>query len=226
MLGLPIRRPRIFRRVALPATLLLALPGASASSSVAPPSPAYASSLGCHSAPGQPQDIAVWIYVRKWCGNPAVRGQLQIKVQVRVTNEGRRPLDISRKHFVLIVTSLNRSKWSPPRIGHAPTEVPFKTTYKGHHVWAIPANYDRAYDQLPQDPDYGTFATHWGGTTLRPGATFWPIDHQRGALVFYRPIIKHQQELRDGVLGVAYVNGRHIVVMCNEWGPQVRETTW
>lgn len=208
-------------------TLLLGLlAGPSVSSAVASSPPAYASSLGCRSAPGQPQDIEVWIYVRKWCGNPAVRGQLQIKVQVKVKNVGRHALDISRKHFVLIVTSLNRAKWSPPRIGHPPTEVPFKTTYNGHHVWAIPANYDRAYDPLPENPGYGTFATHWGGGTLEPGATFWPVDHQRGALVFYRPIVKHQKNLRDGVMGVAYVTGRHIVVMCNEWGPQVLETTW
>jgi hypothetical protein len=187
---------------------------------------ADASVLGCRSEPGEKQDLQVWIYVTKWCGNTAVRGQVEINVSVKVRNVGKRALDIGRSHFVLIVSSLNRAKWSAPRLGHSATEVPFPTTYRGRKLWAIPANYDRAYDPFPNEGGVGTFATHWGGSTLAPGDTFWPKHRDRGVLSFYKPKSRHQTSWRQGVRGVAYVSGRRIVVLCNDWGPQIPEREW
>ena len=185
--------------------------------------------LGCPSPPDPVHRIRVWVRVVKWCGNPAVRGQAQVKLQIRVKNIGRKPLDLSRGRFRLIMRHFNRRRWTPPRIGATTTDRPFTTDYRGTRVWAIPPNADGAYDETPRT---ATFASHWNTSgTLTPGETFTPIDRRgpddsgRGSVVFYIPIEADSRHALSGVLGLAYVDGSDILVLCptSHWGPRVRE---
>jgi hypothetical protein len=181
--------------------------------------------LGCPSPPGAPHGVQIWIRVVQWCDLAAVRGQAQFKLQMQIYNSGKRTLNISQTHIRLIVSEFDPSKWSPPREG-APTEDrPFRTTTaSGQHVWAIPPNAEDAYDPnpVPSIPGNLTFATHWGQYSLGPGQVFHPSYHS-GDLVFYIPHLQHDSTglaTRNDVLGVAYVYGREIVVMCprERWG--------
>lgn len=161
--------------------------------------------------------------VVKWCGNPAVRGQAQLKLQVRVHNSGKRRLDLDPTHIRLVVLGFNRARWSPPRIGGRTTDRPIRTRYRGRRVWAIPPNAERAYDRA--SGGYATFATHWNAPSLAPGRTFEPRDHETGAVVFYVPMGRKDPTRLDGVVGLAYVDGRDIVVLCppDRWGKRVPE---
>jgi hypothetical protein len=223
-----------FPRVVGPITLLvLSLTGVTsipASAAVRAESPAaFASALdfGCPSGPHPPRGIHVWIRVVKWCGVSAVRGQVQLKVQVQIHNSGRRTLDISRGHLRLIVTPFARTKWSPPRNGPPTTDRPFKTTYAGRRVWAIPPNADAAADPIPHKSREFTFATHWGGSRLGPGQTFRP-HHHYGDLVFFLPSTSFGARAGKSVLGLAYVDGRDIIVLCPEkgWPDPVPAADW
>jgi hypothetical protein len=186
--------------------------------------------LGCPSPPDPVHKIRVWVRVVKWCGNPAVRGQAQVKLQLRVKNIGRKPLDLSPGHFRLIVRHFDRRRWTPPRVGASTTDRPFVTTHDGTRVWAVPPNADGAFD--PITSEVGTFASHWNTSgTLAPGATFVPIDRRpgktsgRGSLVFYIPIDPRHRRALYGVLGLAYVEQQDILVLCptSHWGPRVSE---
>jgi hypothetical protein len=179
--------------------------------------------LGCPSPPGAPHGIQVWIHVVQWCGLAAVRGQDQFKLQMQIYNSGKRTLNIGQAHIRLIVARFDPSKWSPPQKG-APTEDrPFRTTISsGEHVWAVPPNAEDAYDPVPGIPGDLTFATHWGQYNLGPGQVFHPSYHS-GDLVFYLPHLPHDPTglvTKNDVLGVAYVYGREIVVLCpkERWG--------
>jgi hypothetical protein len=199
------------------------------------PQSAYASSrtsrgetaaldLGCPSPPGAPHGIQVWIRVVQWCGFPAVRGQAQLKLQMQIYNSGRQTLGIGLEHLRLIVANFNPGRWSPPRVGATTTERPFRTSYHGHSVWAVPPNAEDAYDPVPGIPGDLTFATHWGQSRLGPGQVFRPSYHS-GDLVFYVPYLPHDPHglVTDrAVMGMAYVYGREIVVMCPQerWGPK------
>lgn len=180
--------------------------------------------IGCPSPPGAQHGIQIWIHVIQWCDLPAVRGQAQFKLQMEIYNRGRRTLGIGQEHMRLIVADLDLSRWSPPRDGSVTTEQPFQTTYLGRRVWAVPANAEDAYDPnpMPGVSDNLTFATHWGQSRLAPGATFRPSFHS-GDLVFYVPYLPHDPHglaTEADVLGIAYVYGREIVVMCpkEHWG--------
>lgn len=186
--------------------------------------------LGCPSPPDPVHRIRIWVRVVKWCGNPAVRGQAQVKLQIRVKNIGSKPLDLSRGHFRLIMRHFDRRRWTPPRIGATTTDRPFVTSYAGSNVWAIPPNADGAFDTTSRG-DW-TFASHWNTSgELAPGATFVPIDRRpghgtgRGSVVFYVPIEAVRRDSLPGVLGLAYVEGHDILVLCptSHWGPRVLE---
>lgn len=187
-------------------------------------------SVGCPSPPDpEYPGIRVWVHVVKWCSNGAVRGQAQVKLQIRVKNIGSRPLDLSRGHFRLVMRHFDRRRWSPPQIGASTTDRPFVATYGGRRVWTIPPNADGAYDLIGNG--VGTFASHWNTAgTLAPGHTFAPIDRTRqdsgrGSVVFYVPLERGHRNKLPGVIGLAYVQGNHILVMCprRHWGPKVPE---
>ena len=187
--------------------------------------------LGCPSPPGAPQGIQVWIHVTKWCGLPAVRGQAQFKLQLQIYDSGKRTLGIRQEHLRLIVAHFNVARWSPPRDGQTTTERPFRTTYHGQHVWAIPPNAEDAYDPVPGIPGDLTFATHWGQAQVAPGRVFRPSYHN-GDLVFYVPYLPHDYPggaaTAGDVLGMAYVYRDEIVVLCpkERWGPKEPAATF
>jgi hypothetical protein len=141
---------------------------------------------------------------------------------MQIYNSGSRTLGIGQEHFRLIVATLDPPKWSPPRDGAETIERPFRTTYLGHHVWAVPANAEGAFDPNPYIAGEITFATYWGLSTLAPGRTFNPTYHS-GDLVFYVPYLPDDPRgvaTEQDVLGIAYMYGREIVVLCpkGHWG--------
>lgn len=187
--------------------------------------------LGCPSPPGAAHGIQVWIRVKQWCGLPAVRRQAQFKLQLQIYDSGKRTLGIRQEHLRLIVADFDVAKWSPPRHGRTTTERPFRTTYQGRHVWAVPPNAEDAYDPVPGIPGDLTFATHWGQTQLTPGQIFRPSYHD-GDLVFYVPYLRHDYPrgaaTAEDVLGMAYVYRDEIVVLCprERWGPKEPAATF
>lgn len=215
-------------RITLLALVLLCV-GASAASSTAgeladtvSSGPPAELGIGCPSPPGAPDAINVWIHVTQWCDLPGVRGQAQFKLQMQIYNSGSRTLGIGQEHIRLIVATLDPRKWSPPREGAETIERPFRTTYLGHRVWAVPANAEDAFDPIPYIPGDLTFATHWGLSRLAPGRTFNPSYHS-GDLVFYVPYLPDDPRgvaTEEDVQGIAYMYGRDIVVLCpkGHWG--------
>jgi hypothetical protein len=171
--------------------------------------------LGCPSPSGAPQGIQVWLRVVKWCGLPAVHGQAQFKLQLRIYNKGKHTLGIGLEHLRLIVARFDLAKWKPPT---ATYERPSRITVENQRFWAIPPNGEDAAEPnpLPGEPDNYTFATHWGQTRLGPGQVFNPSFHH-GDLVFYVPYLPHDPRgvaTRNDVLGMAYVVEGELVVMC------------
>jgi hypothetical protein len=187
--------------------------------------------LGCPSPPGAPHGIQLWLHVTQWCGLPAVRGQAQFKLQLQIYDSGKYTLGIRQEHLRLIVADFDIAKWSPPRYGPQTTERPFRTTYHGQHVWAIPPNAEDAYDPVSGIPGDLTFATHWGQAQLTPGQIFRPSYHN-GDLVFYVPYLPHDypggSATAEDVLGMAYVYRDEIVVLCpkERWGPKEPAATF
>jgi hypothetical protein len=178
--------------------------------------------LGCPSPAPGPGGQELRIKVTKWCGLAAPHAQWQIKVQVKLTNTGRKPLDIRASHIWLAMSHFDKKKWTPPAT--VDNARPFKSTYEGRHVWLVPANADGAAEAYPPPQGNFTFATHWNApASLAPRKTFTPGFH-RGDLVFYVPRSKHQSVTHHlpGVVGIAYVDGPTIVVICPQerWGPK------
>jgi hypothetical protein len=208
----------------LPALLAAAtVPAAGATSGSLPP-PATESAYVCPSGKN-PYDIHLWLHVSKWCIDPAVRKQLEIKVQMEIHNRDKRHwLDIHQDKIRLVVHGFDRDRWTPPRIGSPTLDRPIRTTYAGERVWAIPANAERAYDPLPHQPGIGTFATHWHGTRLGPGDTFVPHKHY-GDLVFYLPVPEHRFRpvITRDIIGIAYVKNADIIALCppSKWEEHV-----
>ncbi len=166
-----------------------------------------------------PYDIHAWIHVTKWCIVPGVRDQVQVKLQMKIHNgSNTRDLDISQDQFRLIVRRFDSAHWTPARIGSPTVAQPIHTTYRGTGVWAIPSDAEEAYDTIPHEPNNLTFATHWYGTTLAPGATFVPHFHY-GDLVFYLPRLHHLSPLQD-IVGIAFMHDSDIIALCEPhvWG--------
>jgi hypothetical protein len=137
-----------------------------------------------------------------------------------VENTGNDTLNISLEHWYILVAELRTRDWSPPEIGDPLDRRPIKVKYQHRAVWAIPANPERAFDIIPGQAGVGTFATHWAGYSLAPTQSFHPplTDKTRGVLVFYMP-----KASARGVVGLAYMRGRHPVVVCPEesWGKRL-----
>jgi hypothetical protein len=206
-------------------TSTLAAPPASAHAIAlfGPGQAASAIDLGCPSTdPGDGRSFR--IKVTKWCSVAGPRGQWQLKLQVRITNTGRKPLNIGVSHIALIVDQLDPDRWSPPRHTRQAATRPYRTTYQHRRVWVIPANPERAYDDLPPKGNR-SFATHWNVSgRLAAHETFVPKDRARGAVVYYVPNSPHGQTLTAlGVVGLAYVDGPDISVVCpwERWGKKV-----
>jgi hypothetical protein len=167
--------------------------------------------IGCPS-PGENHGIRLWVHVLKWCGVPGVKGQVQIKLQIAIRNDGRRRLGVGLTHIRLVVTRFDPRRWRPPS---GTSERPFTATYQGARYWTIPANPEGAADPIPGQRDTYTFATHWGNASpLQPGQTFRPVNHRRGNVVFYVPKVGARSRYLDGVAGLAYVSGHRILVVC------------
>lgn len=168
-------------------------------------------------------DIHLWLHVTKWCLEPGVRKQKQLKVQMLIHNRDRRhSLDLGQERIRLIVHWFDRRRWSPPRIGSPTRDRPVRTVYEGKRVWAIPANAERAYDLIPHQPGVGTFATHWRVSRLSPGATLRPHYHY-GDLVFYMPTPPSRRPAIRNIVGVAYVKNADIIALCppSKWEKHV-----
>lgn len=181
--------------------------------------------LGCPIAPEPGRRPSIRIRVVAWCAEEAVRGQAQVKVKVRISNSTDRRVDIRPERFRLLVTQIRARAWTPPRIGTRSRERPFRTRHRGTAVWAVPANPDGAFDRVPGGGGVGTFATHWKTTELAPRATFRPplSDRGNGVLVFYVPPTGKRATALEGVLGLAYMDGRKVDVLCppNAWGKRL-----
>jgi hypothetical protein len=167
-----------------------------------------------------PYDIEAWIHVTKWCIVPGVRGQVQVKLQMEIHNRSdKHSLDISQDHFRLIVRKFHPADWTPARLGETTYAQPIATTFRGKDVWAIPADAEESYDTIPHEPNNLTFATHWYGTSLAPGATFVP-HFRYGDLVFYLPRTEHLKPLQN-IVGVAFMKNSDVLALCE---PDVWET--
>jgi hypothetical protein len=160
-----------------------------------------------------PYDIRLWLHVTRWCIEPGVRKQVQVKVQMMIHNRNDKWLDIRQERIRLIVHEFNRDDWLPPRIGEPTRDRPIHTNYEGEEVWAIPANAERAYDPLLNPPGLGTFATHWEVSRLAPKTTFIPHDHY-GDLVFYMPMPADGGRAKPNIVGIAYVKNGDIIALC------------
>jgi hypothetical protein len=171
-------------------------------------------SVGCPSPAGSPDGVSVWIHVTHWCALPAVRRQIQVKLQMAVINTGKHPLEIGSTHFGLVLTQFNPKRWSPPKDGPPPPQRPFQSSYQGHRYWVVPANAPGAYDPVPGVPGDLTFATHFNPRVLQPGQYFRPSYHN-GDVVFYVPT--PGRSIPQTVIGAAFLEGDNIEVICAKW---------
>lgn len=180
--------------------------------------------LGCptNEPAGHPKLTLKVVY---WCALPTpFQNQAQFKFKIRVTNTGRTPLDLSQTHWRLLLTSFAVKRWVPPRIGQ-PTERPLVITYGGRHVWAVPANANRAYD-FDANTGYAGFATHWDVPSyLAPGRSFFDAAKKRGDLAYYVPatsatIDENGNLVLHGFIGLAYVHDGRVIALAprKQWG--------
>jgi hypothetical protein len=181
---------------------------------VGSPPPPVATRLGFVCPTGHnPYDIDAWIHVTKWCIVPGVRNQVQVKLQMEIHNRSdKHSLDINQDNFRLIVRDFRIADWTPARLGAATLAQPIHTTFRGEGVWAIPADAEESYDTIPHEPRNLTFATHWYGSTLAPGATFVPHYHY-GDLVFYLPRTDQLKPLQN-VVGIAFMKNSDVLALC------------
>jgi hypothetical protein len=215
---------RIYNRL-----LLLALPalaiGVGATQVGAQEYPQVASASAYHCPSGKnPYDINLWLHVSKWCIDPGVRGQLQVKVQMEIKNRSQKHwLDIHQDRIRLVVRHFDRDRWSTPR-GFPMSDRPIRTIYEGETVWAIPANPEHSYDTIPKHPNEVTFATHWYGSRLAPGRTFVPHYHY-GDLVYYlpKPPRRYRPVIDRDIVGMAYVKNADVIALCppDKWEEHV-----
>ncbi len=162
-----------------------------------------------------PYDLHLWIHVKKWCIDPAVRKQYEVKIQMEIHNRDTRHwLDINQDRIWLVVTAFDRDRWSPPQ-DFSMSDRPIHTTYEGRRVWAIPANPEGSFDYLPHQRGVLTFATHWHASRVAPGGTFHPHYHY-GDLVFYLPVPKKRNRpvIEHDIVGIAYVKNADIIALC------------
>lgn len=171
---------------------------------------------GCPSKTTGLRGPSFYLLVTHWCSVSGPHRQIQIKLQLKVTNNRHsRRLSLALGHFYLAVPHLDASRWEPPE--KPADERPFRSTWEGHTYWLIPATPNGAAEPYPPPQGNYTFATHWNApASLAPGQTFTPSYH-RGDIVFFVPHAKGTLKLK-GVGGIAYVSGRDILDLCDHWG--------
>lgn len=172
--------------------------------------------LGCPLAtPSRPADLVVDVVY--WCAVPdMIRGQTEFKFKVRIENRTRRSIGIGLEHWRLLLFSSKMERWSAPRIGGA-VGKPIRVRFAGSTMWAGPANAEGAFDRSPETT---TFATHWGVDGLAAGETYFDRRRYRGDITFYVP---ERSSTLDGVVGLAYVDGRRVIDVAapHGWGKRL-----
>lgn len=181
---------------------------------------ATASGNNCESE-HNPHGLRLWIHVTRWCIVPGVRGQSQLKIQMRIHNQSNHRLDIGQDRIRVILRDFDPDHWSPPLIGQPTLDRPVRTTYNGESVWAVPPNADSAYDIFPNN-SAPTHATHWLVSQLGPKQTLNPHYHY-GDLVYHMPIPRPKPrgwKAIHNIVGIAYIKGRDIIALCppDSWG--------
>lgn len=180
------------------------------------PSPPFGETirLGCPS-PDTGTKLKLTLRVRFFCVQETVRDQVEFKLKVWVRNRGAERLDITRPRLRLLLTRFKRSRWSPPRHGPPTHERPFRTSWRGRRVWAVPANADGAADRIPERSGRATFATFWGGQQLEPREEYRPTGRYEGNLVFMVPKDDGGSDTLSAVVGLAYVSAdREVIAVC------------
>ncbi len=166
----------------------------------------------------------VSVHVLAWCNLPAPHRQILFKLKVSITNRGSQTIGIDTSHWRILVSNFVQGRWTPPpRHG---TQRPVVVRWAGRNWWAVPANLDGAAEPDPFQPaGTYTFATHWDGVYLGPGASY--VRHQRyqGDMVFYVPDndpASPETNLR-GDVALAYFVGNMptVVVPSYQWGPKL-----
>jgi hypothetical protein len=179
--------------------------------------------VGCPlaSRPGRPR---VTVHVVAWCNVPGPHKQVLFKIKVSIHNAGPETINIGLSHWRLLVSQFVQRRWTPPP-SSSPTGRPVVVRWAGRSWWAIPANPDRAAEPDPyQPPGTPTFATHWDGIYLGPGATYIRAAAFAGDVVFYVPENDRSHPLTNlkGDVAIAYFSNRTptVVVPSDEWGPK------
>jgi hypothetical protein len=177
--------------------------------------------VGCPMSepPGQSK---VSLRVVKWCNLPAPHDQVLFKFKPLLRNEGQQAINIGLTHWRLLVSEFVQGRWRPPPSSY-PTGRPVVVRWAGRGWWAVPPNPDGAAEPDPFSEGGPTFATHWDGTYLGPGATYFRPANRQGDLVFYVPV--NDRANRDNLMGdvaLGYFVNRSpsVVVPSSEWGPK------
>lgn len=138
---------------------------------------------------------AVGLRVLAACTCPTPFGLDQLKVKLRVENNARFPIDIAVRddsHLVALLTQRPRN-WRSLWGAHvSPRRITVERTRDGkthrQRLWAIPPNPDGAFEPLPDEPGFATFATHWPTSmVLAPGESYVDRRVKEGDLVYYIP---------------------------------------
>jgi hypothetical protein len=179
--------------------------------------------VGCPLAepPGQSK---ISVHVLAWCNLPGPHHQILFKLKVAISNHSSQTIAIDTSHWRMLVSQFVQGRWTPPPI-HG-TARPVVVHWAGRAWWAVPANLNGAAEPDPyQSPGTPTFATHWDGTYLGPGATYIRRARYHGDLVFYVPENdpRHPETNLRGDVALAYlVSTRPTVVVPSEnWGPKL-----
>jgi hypothetical protein len=170
-----------------------------------------------------------------WCkgvaydkaGRPvASRGQ--IKLRLRVTNNGDHDLDvrIKRPSRILMVVGGNDAGqlWDPPPLTRAAGDRPRQLSISGKNYWALPPNVNN--DVSATSAGYYTgFASTWGGDPIPPGGSYLETRRKAdGSLVHNGNLVFEVPADHGGlhVVGIALIDpssGRVLAFQSfDEWG--------
>lgn len=184
---------------------------------------------------------ALEITVRLWCAQRLQnllrdRRLVQTKLKLGVENHTRKAVDISsNRWFLLLPGATPGRRWSGKPGSGWPG--PRLIRFQGERVTAIPANPNDEGEVIERTPRFinYTFETHWHTGTVAPGGRFWPPialneppSARDGVLVFYVPLGGSRRNRSPTVLGLALVQGSHVVAFCprGRWRRQVSAETF
>lgn len=179
--------------------------------------------VGCP-ASEPPGSSKVSVHVLAWCNLQGPHKQTLFKFKVSITNRGSQTIGIDTSHWRVLVSDFVQGRWTPPP-DHG-TQRPLVVRWAGRNWWAVPANLDGAAEPDPFQPaGTFTFATHWDGVYLGPGATYVRHARYHGDLVFYVPDndpVHPGSNLRGDVALAYFVSNKPTVVVPSyEWGPKL-----